>query len=276
MGTSARSACDLPYVQDHPHACGDKYFCQVRHRHVVGSSPRVWGQVSASSSFNKYKGIIPTRVGTSGIVDMSHITHQDHPHACGDKTDDKTSTRTDNGSSPRVWGQVSERRQGKNSPRIIPTRVGTRNFKKFKICHSWDHPHACGDKRFTIFSVNSETGSSPRVWGQVLFFFVLLFTCGIIPTRVGTSYYQCHYPDRRKDHPHACGDKLLFLSLALLLLGSSPRVWGQDTVFPDSVSSQRIIPTRVGTSECANLDYCSFKDHPHACGDKVTSMISSL
>ena len=166
VGTSARSACDLPYVQDHPHACGDKYFCQVRHRHVVGSSPRVWGQVSASSSFNKYKGIIPTRVGTSGIVDMSHITHQDHPHACGDKTDDKTSTRTDNGSSPRVWGQ--ERCSARIPPTagIIPTRVGTRK-QIFQIC-------------------TMNTGSSPRVWGQDINGNRPEIFIGIIPTRVGT------------------------------------------------------------------------------------------
>ena len=166
VGTSARSACDLPYVQDHPHACGDKYFCQVRHRHVVGSSPRVWGQVSASSSFNKYKGIIPTRVGTSGIVDMSHITHQDHPHACGDKTDDKTSTRTDNGSSPRVWGQ--ERCSARIPPTagIIPTRVGTRK-QIFQIC-------------------TMNTGSSPRVWGQARNTEYPTHNGRIIPTRVGT------------------------------------------------------------------------------------------
>ena len=166
VGTSARSACDLPYVQDHPHACGDKYFCQVRHRHVVGSSPRVWGQVSASSSFNKYKGIIPTRVGTSGIVDRSHITHQDHPHASGDKTDDKTSTRTDNGSSPRVWGQ--ERCSARIPPTagIIPTRVGTRK-QIFQIC-------------------TMNTGSSPRVWGQDINGNRPEIFIGIIPTRVGT------------------------------------------------------------------------------------------
>ena len=167
VGTSARSACDLPYVQDHPHACGDKYFCQVRHRHVVGSSPRVWGQVSASSSFNKYKGIIPTRVGTSGIVDMSHITHQDHPHACGDKTDDKTSTRTDNGSSPRVWGQVHAFAPLCSSSRIIPTRVGTSLTLPVISPSFQDHPHACGDKLQPKISSSIGSGSSPRVWGQV-------------------------------------------------------------------------------------------------------------
>ena len=207
MGTSARSACDLPYVQDHPHACGDKYFCQVRHRHVVGSSPRVWGQVSASSSFNKYKGIIPTRVGTSGIVDMSHITHQDHPHACGDKTDDKTSTRTDNGSSPRVWGQ--ERCSARIPPTagIIPTRVGTRK-QIFQIC-------------------TMNTGSSPRVWGQEIRKDETNHLYRIIPTRVGTSDKNRTARHFCKDHPHACGDKSTLLRPCVLLQGSSPRVWGQ-------------------------------------------------
>ena len=126
----------------------------------------MWGQVQEVLAIYRMCRIIPTRVGTSGIVDMSHITHQDHPHACGDKTDDKTSTRTDNGSSPRVWGQ--ERCSARIPPTagIIPTRVGTRK-QIFQIC-------------------TMNTGSSPRVWGQDINGNRPEIFIGIIPTRVGT------------------------------------------------------------------------------------------
>ena len=47
------------------------------------------------------------------------------------------------------------------------------------------------------------------------------------PTRVGTRvalFVQgCHF----QDHPHACGDKLLYTLMVLFVVGSSPRVWGQ-------------------------------------------------
>ena len=132
---------------------------------------------------------------------------EDHPHACGDKSRSADRVKIPRGSSPRVWGQEILNNLGYATAGIIPTRVGTR-LRLFNLNNiKQDHPHACGDKRFTIFSVNSETGSSPRVWGQVLFFFVLLFTCGIIPTRVGTSNIKFNKNEPSKDHPHACGDK---------------------------------------------------------------------
>ena len=147
-----------------------------------------------------------------------------------------------------MWGQEILKNLGYATAGIIPTRVGTR-LRLFNLNNiKQDHPHACGDKRFTIFSVNSETGSSPRVWGQVLFFFVLLFTCGIIPTRVGTSSLNDAFFIRSEDHPHACGDKCLSIISAPLCIGSSPRVWGQVVLAYCLVCKNRIIPTRVGTS----------------------------
>ena len=50
---------------------------------------------------------------------------------------------------------------------------------------------------------------------------------GIIPMRVGTSYFFCIITAVKQDHPHACGDKSFVYTIDLLLVGSSPCVWGQ-------------------------------------------------
>ena len=70
-----------------------------------------------------------------------------------------------------------------------------------------DHPHACGDKFNSLDFMNKNSGSSPRVWGQVVE--TKLNTAGarIIPTRVGTSAPRMAYNADGEDHPHACGDK---------------------------------------------------------------------
>ena len=65
VGTSVHKGVKIRISWDHPHACGDKYntnkiFCQV-----LGSSPRVWGQVLTFCLFAVISRIIPTRVGTS-------------------------------------------------------------------------------------------------------------------------------------------------------------------------------------------------------------------
>ena len=91
------------------------------------------------------------------------------------------------GSSPRVWGQVERESDSPLDPRIIPTRVGTR----YRVCNSGDisedHPHACGDKISNNRCFVSSTGSSPRVWGQVIVVYERSHSVRIIPTRVGTS-----------------------------------------------------------------------------------------
>ena len=118
------------------------------------------------------------------------------------------------------------------------------------------------------------TGSSPRVWGQVPLLEWKYNLKRIIPTRVGTSsVYRCRN-GIFGDHPHACGDKLIPARRNVALKGSSPRVWGQvidDTSLPLNL---RIIPTRVGTRFVLVL-YSPFgRDHPHACGDKHCLLLS--
>ena len=73
---------------------------------------------------------------------------------------------------------------------------------------------------------------------------------------------------RRGDHPHACGDKVIPSSFCTSVNGSSPRVWGQVQFQTAESRRLRIIPTRVGTSA---VIYCNSRrgnNHPHACGDK--------
>ena len=132
-----------------------------------------------------------------------------------------------------------------------------------------DHPHACGDKARVEELSFPFTGSSPRVWGQVCSFIYCLTMPGIIPTRVGTSYFESKGKLNSWDHPHACGDKEKIRRGVYDNTGSSPRVWGQE-IFNSVVGSvARIIPTRVGTSPPPLSSSVAVWDHPHACGDKL-------
>ena len=77
---------------------------------VRGSSPRVWGQVDKQIRDVATTGIIPTRMGTSDDLSDSDKRTGDHPHAYGDKFCNGKSMSKALGSSPRVWGQVPERK----------------------------------------------------------------------------------------------------------------------------------------------------------------------
>ena len=167
----------------------------------------MWGQGDLSEEEVEELGIIPTRVGTSPHPVQRCKARRDHPHACGDKKTTHADTRTDDGSSPRVWGQVFLPPYFTPFHRIIPTRVGTRDIGSTMRYEMRDHPHACGDKAFETVGQWKLVGSSPRVWGQGFSFCHVSSSLRIIPTRVGTSIYHRKLMICVWDHPHACGDK---------------------------------------------------------------------
>ena len=113
---------------------------------------------------------------------------------------------------------------------------------------------------------NKEVRIIPRVWGQGRHQNGIGRTAGIIRTLVRV---------RKKNHPHACGDKPVAQEYSDLSQGSSPRVWGQAVSQRRSEASRGIIPTRVGTSSKHTHLGLPVEDHPHACGDKLVSDIAS-
>ena len=130
VGTSlVREVCVVCF-KDHPHACGDKQWVSYFLLLSLGSSPRVWGQARRCNKPCLQTRIIPTRVGTSDLLRLVLVISEDHPHACGDKAVREDRRTRVSGSSPRVWGQVDCMCFGNLLYRIIPTRVGTRGFKR--------------------------------------------------------------------------------------------------------------------------------------------------
>ena len=141
----------LPFLEDHPHACGDKFFHRFTVFCCVGSSPCVWGQEACSCSIGSNDRIIPMRVGTSIRKICKRQIRQDHPHACGDKFGTNRGRFIREGSSPCVWGQAFCFEVFTSRFRIIPMRVGTSVVQILGIPLDRDHPHACGDKPLCNF-----------------------------------------------------------------------------------------------------------------------------
>ena len=93
---------------------------------------------------------------------------------------------------------------------------------------------------------------------------------------MGTRFEVLPTQPKRQDHPHAYGDKLKPYAKIAVPRGSSPRVWGQERYALVLPCVFRIIPTRMGTS-LPPYGLCrSFRDHPHAYGDKKTNTVASL
>ena len=112
------------------------------------------------------------------------------------------------------------------------------------------------------------------MWGQVSGCYYGRGDKRIIPTRVGTSLSGSEYRPILRDHPHACGDKIISATVRRNSVGSSPRVWGQGLTPHTLGSVVPIIPTRVGTSDEELMNELKKRDHPHAYGDKGTRRLN--
>ena len=148
--------------------------------------------------------------------------------------------------------------------------MGTSAFIARPTGRGRDHPHAYGDKGIRVIEGKKGKGSSPRVWGQVEQSQYYTTQARIIPTRMGTRNAFLSINGVSRDHPHAYGDKLVLIYGISLIIGSSPRVWGQEHSASDAIGDSGIIPTRMGTSGLYTVVVTTKEDHPHAYGDKLT------
>ena len=106
VGTSTDESLCCFRSRDHPHACGDKNTIVLIDEIGTGSSPRMWGQGASMYRITCFFRIIHTRVGTRYRFNATSEAFEDHPHACGDKTEAFDMFIDEQGSSPCVWGQA--------------------------------------------------------------------------------------------------------------------------------------------------------------------------
>ena len=71
----------------------------------------------------------------------------------------------------------------------------------------------------------------------------------------------------RSVHPHACGELLRIHRRSEPDRGSSPRLWGTQTLRKAGLEVFRFIPTLVGNSSNIFFRSAAVRVHPHACGE---------
>ena len=122
--TRPRRSCALS-GRDHPHTRGDHLDSKIEWKIGQGSSPHAWGPPHVHAELAVHRGIIPTRVGTTGPASPGRASSRDHPHTRGDHLCTVCDEMRERGSSPHAWGPRLHGRQRPRSHGIIPTRVGT-------------------------------------------------------------------------------------------------------------------------------------------------------
>ncbi len=200
-------------------------------------------------------GFIPTCVGTGCCERVCSCIFKVHPHVRGDRPRSPHQSSTEQGSSPRAWGQVEihgcQRKLGEV------------------------HPHVRGDRATMKTLSLAARGSSPRAWGQVTRKKRSFAAIRFIPTCVGTGR-TCHSSDEQtKVHPHVRGDRNRTERPKKAAIGSSPRAWGQGWRTWLYASSTRFIPTCVGTGQRSGPDQPRRQVHPHVRGDRSLAVVQN-
>ena len=114
---------------------------------------------------------------------------------------------------------------------------------------------------------DSESGPSPRGWGEHKKAGGYNSIRRTIPTRVGRTETQRPSGATGSDHPHAGGENPLEFSSRSPSSGPSPRGWGEHEGCHVAPHISRTIPTRVGRTGCTRRGSVPPADHPHAGGE---------
>ena len=111
--------------------------------------------------------------------------------------------------------------------------------------------------------------------GKVIGGFGVLVQIGITPAYAGKSGRQDHQDPHRRDHPRVCGEKHIGMFLALLVLGSPPRVRGKVPRCCSSWLRFGITPAYAGKSSLSPPSGGASRDHPRVCGEKTPDASST-
>ena len=152
-----------------------------------GSSPYVWGTLYRRLFIVTICRFIPICVGNSLYDSLRFFHNPVHPHMCGELCCLATSSASDAGSSPRVWGTHRVAVAHTFIDRFIPTCVGNSYRSPQLFLCLPVHPHMCGELRSSSSWNLFDTGSSPYVWGTHQFPLGSLQSWRFIPTCVGNS-----------------------------------------------------------------------------------------
>ncbi len=251
----------------HPHVRGEMRVGSPRTRWLYGSSPRAWGNGLDAEVCEVHLRFIPTCVGKClGLPEIIPDCPV-HPHVRGEMCDGHLDILTEDGSSPRAWGNGPTRRAGGCRPRFIPTCVG-----KCPGCRSSRgkrpvHPHVRGEMALRVEREGADRGSSPRAWGDVPDAVRREENVRFIPTCVGKCYLDERWPGCPSVHPHVRGEMRHIQDQDRPKHGSSPRAWGNGTSGVERLQAFRFIPTCVGKWPGRRTRRPRRTVHPHVRGE---------
>ena len=108
----------------HPRVCGENVALSPSWRPRQGSSPRVRGKPCGAALGELHRGLIPACAGKTLRATSLSRRKRAHPRVCGENEEALAHRDRGSGSSPRVRGKQTERRNHQREQRLIPACAG--------------------------------------------------------------------------------------------------------------------------------------------------------
>ena len=188
---------------------------------------------------------------------------------CGEKRSRPKPPHKRSGSPPRVRGEASSTRNSIFWGGITPACAGRRTMPRLLSVSGLDHPRVCGEKMASLAEVVLPLGSPPRVRGEARDRVGGRDGDRITPACAGRRDRPVPRAYRFSDHPRVCGEKITTRSPTNCLVGSPPRVRGEETAMQAVSLPLRITPACAGRRPCCSPCSGGGKDHPRVCGEKT-------
>ena len=198
-----------------------------------------------------------------------------HPRVCGERVSWTISAPASDGSSPRMRGT---HRRPLLPPRpsfagSSPRMRGTLLFRELKVGRNRPtpvHPRVCGERVAALITGKRHSGSSPRMRGTRGTLVGLVGLFRFIPAYAGNARRPGMCSPSRSVHPRVCGERNDLRVIAMMTVGSSPRMRGTPSrrLFRargrgGSSPRMRGTPLRPPRSRRPNSTV-----HPRVCGER--------
>ena len=174
-------------------------------------------------------GIIPANTGRIRHRRGQRRRLWDHPREYGENLVRIISQTPQQGSSPRIRGEFSEKGWVGSVGGIIPANTGRMSTTHATISMAWDHPREYGENLNLYGLIAFSMGSSPRIRGESQVGVAAEAAAGIIPANTGRMVMWSGVSRLWRDHPREYGENSSTNETAAALTGSSPRIRGEYT-----------------------------------------------
>ena len=113
---------------EHPRVCGENILKGDTSSLNLGTSPRMRGKPSHTSSLCRLAGNIPAYAGKTAVLALPNLVPWEHPRVCGENRGNVTSLLISLGTSPRMRGKPLRAKLERDYRRNIPAYAGKTFF----------------------------------------------------------------------------------------------------------------------------------------------------